>query len=149
MAKDSVSISFNHLHPSWACLLDIAFSISRVTWYHVIHFLSQSPNVYTKPLQSISPNLMATKISMFTYGTLQLPAVAILTVLCYSPYEVRGPGFISTSPATRSSSLLRGAMRREGASSPPVPPPPLPLDTGEEGEETNIKGGYVVNTVVQ
>ena len=134
---DGISISFNRLHPSWTCLLDIAFSISRVTRYHsVTHFLSQSPNVYTKPLQSISPNFMATKISRFTYSSLQLPpvaiAVAILTVLCYSPYNV-GPGFISTSPATIRSSRLRGAMRREGASSPPVPP----LDTGEEGEETN------------
>ena len=83
----------------------------------------------------------------------QLPAVAIavaiLTVLCYSPYNSSGPGFISTSPATTRSSRLRGAMRRNGASSPPVPPPPRPLDTGEEGEETNIKGGYVVNTVCE
>jgi len=45
-------------------------------------------------------------------------------------------------------SLLRGAMSREGASSPPVPP--LPLDTPSEVERRerrliHIKGGQCYN----
>jgi len=48
------------------------------------------------------------------------------------------------SPDITRMNLLRGAMRREGASSPPVPP--LPLDTPSEVERRerrliHIKGG--------
>ena len=69
-----------------------------------------------------------------------------LEVLCCSPYAVKGPGFVSISPDISSMNLLRGAMRREGASSPPDPPPPLPLDTPSEVERRerrliHIKGG--------
>jgi len=75
---------------------------------------------------------------------LQLPCIIIITVLCYSPYTVTGPGFVSISPDITRMNLLRGAMRREGASSPPVPP--LPLDTPSEVERRerrliHIKGG--------
>jgi len=54
-----------------------------------------------------------------------------------------GPGFVSMSPDITSMNLLLGAMRREGASSPPVP---LPLDTPSEVERRErrliyIKGG--------
>ena len=70
-------------------LAGLAFSISP-SRSHVLlvprhTFSVPITKFYTKPLQSISPNLMANKISRFTYSTLQLPAVAILTVLCYSP----------------------------------------------------------------
>jgi len=69
-----------------------------------------------------------------------------LKALCYSPYLVKGPGFVSISPDMTRTNLLRGAMRREGASSPPDPPPPLPLDMPSEVERRerrliHIKGG--------
>jgi len=59
---------------------------------------------------------------------------------------VKGPGFVSISPDITSTNLLRGAMRREGASSLPVPTPPFPLDTPSEVERRerrliHIKGG--------
>jgi len=47
---------------------------------------------------------------------------------------VTGPGFVSISPDRTRMNLLLGAVRREGASSPPDTPPPLPPDTPSEVE---------------
>ena len=57
---------------------------------------------------------------------------------------MKGPGFVSTSPASISSSFLQGAVRREGTSSPTVPPPPLPLDTHSEEERRDTKVKFIL-----
>ena len=67
-----------------------------------------------------------------------------LKALCHSPYVVKGPGFVSMSPDITSMNLLRGAMRREGASSPQDPPPPLPLDTPSEVERRERRLIYII-----
>ena len=61
----------------------------------------------------------------------------------FIPCGVKGPGLVSTSPASTSRSFLQGAVRREGTSSSTVPPPPpLPLNTHSEDErrETTVEG---------